>query len=229
MMLAKKYSQPMTTQERIKGGASALPVIGDAISGYDAYQSAKKGDYIGAALNAVGMLPMIPALAGVVKQANIDDIIRQTMPKTRADNVRYSEEVKPLAEWFSGLLKDNGIQHELIHSGSKLGPSSYLRINNIGDEVRISNHSKGVFNNQFYRSPYTADDFIDIFNTAKKANPKYSEDQIKAIIDKNKLDEIKTMYPIRLKSADKKILKGKSLTKAEQEAIDWRNNGGVIE
>ena len=66
-MLAKKYSVPMTTEERIKGGASALPVIGDAISGYDAYQSAKKGDYLGAALNAIGLLPMIPALAGSIK------------------------------------------------------------------------------------------------------------------------------------------------------------------
>lgn len=74
MMLAKKYSQPMTPQERVKGGASALPVIGDAISGYDAYQSAKQGDYLGAALNAVGMLPLVPGLAGVTKN-HTDEIL----------------------------------------------------------------------------------------------------------------------------------------------------------
>lgn len=66
-MLLKKYSQPMTAQERVKGGASVIPVIGDAISGYDAYQSAKQGNYVEAALNAIGMLPMIPGLAGVTK------------------------------------------------------------------------------------------------------------------------------------------------------------------
>lgn len=70
MMLAKKYSQPMTPQERIKGGASALPVIGDAISGYDAYQSAKQGDYLGAALNAIGLLPIIPAITKVSKNVS---------------------------------------------------------------------------------------------------------------------------------------------------------------
>lgn len=66
-MVNKKYTQEMTPAERVKGGASALPVVGDAISGYDAYQSAKQGDYLGAALNAVGLLPLIPGLAGVTK------------------------------------------------------------------------------------------------------------------------------------------------------------------
>jgi hypothetical protein len=83
MMLAKKYSQPMTTQERVKGGASALPVIGDAISGYDAYQSAKQGDYMGAALNAVGMLPLVPGLAGTIKKAG--DAINPEMMKKLDD------------------------------------------------------------------------------------------------------------------------------------------------
>lgn len=67
-MLNKSYSQPMTATERVKGGASVLPVVGDAISGYDAYQSFKQGNYGEAALNAVGMLPMIPGLAGVIKK-----------------------------------------------------------------------------------------------------------------------------------------------------------------
>lgn len=76
-MVNKKYTQEMTPAERVKGGASALPVIGDAISGYDAYQSAKQGDYLGAALNAVGLLPMIPGLAGIIKKnggTNISEI-----------------------------------------------------------------------------------------------------------------------------------------------------------
>lgn len=73
-LLRKQYSQPMTPEERLKGGASALPIIGDAISGYDAFQSAKKGNYGEAALNAAGLLPFLPALAGVTKK-HTDDIM----------------------------------------------------------------------------------------------------------------------------------------------------------
>jgi hypothetical protein len=47
---------------------SALPISGDAISGYDAFHSAKEGNYGEAALNAVGLLPFVPSLGGVIKQ-----------------------------------------------------------------------------------------------------------------------------------------------------------------
>lgn len=73
-MLNKSYSQPMTPTERIKGGASAIPVVGDAISGYDAYQAFKQGNYGEAALNAIGLLPMIPTL-GMVTKTHTDDIL----------------------------------------------------------------------------------------------------------------------------------------------------------
>lgn len=92
MMLAKKYSQPMTPQERVKGGASALPVIGDAISGYDAYQSAKQGDYLGAALNAVGMLPLVPGLAGTIKSKT------GSIANDLLDKIKTSEDLK---QWAS--------------------------------------------------------------------------------------------------------------------------------
>lgn len=69
-LLRKQYSQPMTPEERLKGGASVLPIIGDAISGYDAFQSAKKGNYGEAVLNALGLLPLIPGLAGIIKNTD---------------------------------------------------------------------------------------------------------------------------------------------------------------
>lgn len=43
-----------------------VPGIGDAISGYDAVQSAKEGDWLGAGLNGIGLLPFVPSLAGMV-------------------------------------------------------------------------------------------------------------------------------------------------------------------
>ena len=87
-MLKKSYSQPMTATERVKGGASVLPVVGDAISGYDAYQSFKNGNYGEAALNAIGMLPLIPGLAGVIKKTGadiLDTSMLKNVPKIADD------------------------------------------------------------------------------------------------------------------------------------------------
>ena len=67
----------MTAEERVKGGASVLPVVGDAISGYDAYQAAKQGNYGEATLNAIGMLPMIPGFAGLIKNTNIVEALKK--------------------------------------------------------------------------------------------------------------------------------------------------------
>jgi hypothetical protein len=48
--------------EAAKTLLSFTPVVGDAISAYDAVDSARKGDWTGAALNAVGLLPFVPAM-----------------------------------------------------------------------------------------------------------------------------------------------------------------------
>jgi len=76
-LINKKYTQEMTTEDRVKGGLSPLPVIGDAISGYDAYQSAKKGNYGEAALNAIGLLPLIPGLAGTIKNVGQSELLQK--------------------------------------------------------------------------------------------------------------------------------------------------------
>jgi hypothetical protein len=52
-----------------KGLLGFTPVVGDAISAYDAVQSAREGDYLGAALNGVGVLPLVPAMGGTLKES----------------------------------------------------------------------------------------------------------------------------------------------------------------
>lgn len=51
--------------EAAKLGLGFTPVVGDIMSGYDAVQAARQGNYGEAALNAVGVLPFVPSLAGV--------------------------------------------------------------------------------------------------------------------------------------------------------------------
>lgn len=228
MMLAKKYSQPMTPQERVKGGASALPVIGDAISGYDAYQSAKQGDYMGAALNAVGMLPLVPGLAGIMKPVSKSDellaTIKTTIPSLPGDSGFMRQDVKPVTEWFSDLLNKNNVPHETIFSGSSYGPSTYTKIHGLNDEVRISNHSKGAFNNQFYNSPVTPEEFHNIIMNAGKS-VKRSPSEIDEILKNQDLQRVKELYPRLIKSADKKLSRGKGISNSEKMAIDLRNSG----
>lgn len=104
-MIMKRYSQPMTPEERMKGGASALPVIGDAISAYDAYQSAKQGDYIGAALNGIGALPLIPALAGITRTKNV---------------IKNIENINELNKWMNGskVVNESGAPLTVYHGTS---------------------------------------------------------------------------------------------------------------
>lgn len=64
-MAYTRANQP-ASPELTKDVLSFLPGIGDAISGYDAVQSAKEGDWIGAGLNGIGLLPFVPAMGGVI-------------------------------------------------------------------------------------------------------------------------------------------------------------------
>ncbi len=68
------------------------------------------------------------------------------------------------AEKFAKRLREQGFQVGIDHSGSKAGPSSYVTIHDpqtqrfIRDPIRFSNHSKGVFNNQFVHPVHSLDD-----------------------------------------------------------------------
>jgi hypothetical protein len=53
--------------------ASAVPTpVGDVASGLLAAQDVSKGNYGTAALNALGLLPFIPSMGGIVKNADLD-------------------------------------------------------------------------------------------------------------------------------------------------------------
>ena len=55
----KMYENPV-----VNTAISLAPGAGDIQSGYEAWKSAREGDWTSAGLNAVGVLPFVPALAG---------------------------------------------------------------------------------------------------------------------------------------------------------------------
>jgi hypothetical protein len=59
-----------TVGQRLRAGGEWVPGPSDVISGYDAWEALKKGNYGEAALNAVGTLPLVPALGGVIRKSS---------------------------------------------------------------------------------------------------------------------------------------------------------------
>lgn len=59
------YASPEQVTEVAKTALGFTPIVGDVMAGYDAVQAARQGNYGEAALNAVGLLPFVPPLAGI--------------------------------------------------------------------------------------------------------------------------------------------------------------------
>lgn len=62
--LLRRAGQEMYDNPVVNTAISFTPGAGDLQSGYEALKSAKEGDWTNAGLNAVGVLPFVPALAG---------------------------------------------------------------------------------------------------------------------------------------------------------------------
>lgn len=63
--LLKQGASEMYRNPIVNTAISLTPGAGDVQSGFDAYESAQKGNYPEAAANALGLIPGIPALGGV--------------------------------------------------------------------------------------------------------------------------------------------------------------------
>jgi len=98
---------------------------------------------------------MAPALIGSVKGiGKIDDALRATSKVDDFSNFPTSvdrTQVRNLAEEFANRFNQMGFETNVIHSGSKLGPSSYIEVSDpttgryLKKPIRISDHSKGPF------------------------------------------------------------------------------------
>ena len=105
------------------------------------------------------------------------------------------ENIKNIAEEFAKKINDSGFLAKVEHSGSKLGPSSYINISDpvtsryLKYPIRISNHSKGPVQSQFvYDVSNVSDDLnktLEVLNQMRSQGPvlavrqqKYAEDLI---------------------------------------------------
>ena len=130
--------------------------------------------------------------------------------------------IRSKADELSNMLNQLGFQTDVKHSGSAAGPSSYINVydpqtgRSITDPARISGHSKGAFNSQFVHDisddPQSMQKFVDLAMEMRAKGPSEMMRQQPAAEQ--------AAIEMRYKNAQKKIAKGKPLTKSEQEAID---------
>ncbi len=79
--------------------------------------------------------------------------------------------IQTKAQDLAEKLKSKGFQVDLQHSGSAAGPSSYLKVfdpetGRYFDNVRLSGHSKGVFNSQGVRNVASDEELSGVIQSA---------------------------------------------------------------
>lgn len=79
--LFKEAAKELYNNPAINTAISLSPIVGDAQAGLEAIASAREGDWAGAGLNALGVLPFVPALGGIVagpkaKTADLAKLLR---------------------------------------------------------------------------------------------------------------------------------------------------------
>lgn len=84
------------------------------------------------------------------------------------------ELIQSEAEKLAERLKQHGFQADIQHSGSAAGPSSYIKVFDpqtsrfLNQDIRLSGHSKGVFNSGSVINVATPSEFDDVLNSALK-------------------------------------------------------------
>lgn len=144
------------------------------------------------------------------------------------------ESIRSTAEDFASQLRSKGYQVSIEHSGSVIGPSSYLKVYDPVSgarpdfDLRVSDHSKGARNHQYVANIATQDhlnSFLELMESWRTPQRIKAHEDLKIASDKHHADREAAAIAIRLKSADKKLAKGKPLTNSEQEAVDARSRG----
>ena len=86
--------------------------------------------------------------------------------------------IREKAEQMADILRKDGFQVTVDHSGSKAGPSSYVSVFDpqtnryIKDPARFSTHSKGAFNSQFVWDMLNEKDFDKYIGLARSLRDK---------------------------------------------------------
>jgi hypothetical protein len=105
------YASTEQASDVAKTALGFTPVVGDIMSGYDAVQAARQGNYGEAALNAVGLLPFVPSLAGITK--NISKVGENAYDFIGKNNKKYRITIDPEEGAIRTFANDGKLVGEL--------------------------------------------------------------------------------------------------------------------
>jgi len=155
-----------------------------------------------------------------VTSENREEFIKKELAKKQIpknydemdEEFRHSNDSKYIqhhAEKFANTLKESGFNTDIHHSGSNLGASSYVRVNDpqtgryIVDPIRFSGHSKGVKQNELVHNvfkPSETEHFIKMAHEMRALGPskhltmtKEQEERIERLRAKNEAKKAKQM------------------------------------
>ena len=146
-----------------------------------------------------------------------------------------SQAVKQMAEDAASRLRALGFDATVDHSGSAMGPSSYVRAYDpqtgrfIVDPLRISDHSKGPFNSKLVhdaKGPEDIDAFIKAAQDMRSLGP--SEMFLKQQADQLvRAQKVRASWMAVYERAQQKQQAGQQLSNKERQSIDWVAKNGA--
>ena len=147
------------------------------------------------------------------------------------DRKKRVSAVRNASEEFANKAKELGFSVNVEHSGSVVGPSSYVTINGIDKPFRFSDHSKGAKKfsevNSILDGKHAEQMIAELSDIAKKRKEKESSPEYQKYLTESKEkanENEEKLHQIRLKNAAKKLAKGKELTNSEKEAVEIEKN-----
>lgn len=136
-------------------------------------------------------------------------------------------DVRSAADDLAARIKRMGKSVTVTHSGSAAGKSSYLSVAGLANEIRISDHSKGAFNSQFYTPVSDNASLQQVYDSLLgQFGNEQTEGELaqtmaarQQAIHQSEYDDFQANKAKRVKSGLKKLARGKAATKSEAEAL----------
>ena len=164
--------------------------------------------------------------------------------KLQSDSRRFSdtlnvpdmnkEYIQSSAESLAGQLRELGFKVDLQHSGSVMGPSSYLNVADpttgryLSQPFRLSNHSKGVYNSEKVIDLNSPDQFEKAIDFALKTrNQPVSASQ--KLIDERGLNTDEETLNYMTKVYKRAMSKEGSLSNSERKAVQFMDENGLTD
>lgn len=136
--LLKQGASEMYYNPIVNTAISLTPGAGDVQSGYEAVQSAKEGNWGEAGLNALGVLPFVPALGGMTKLAKgAEEVATDYRMAHTAPNREFGAQLHDL----SAIYPEDIYSSKAAHYYGGGGDAAWRQMDN--NSVRIAQSFRG--------------------------------------------------------------------------------------